>query len=91
MNDWYSLGVALRISPSKLEEIQKSAPQDGIQRWRIQLLQHWLNTTPDASWSMLVTALEKISHHTLCARLRAKYHIPQPTGTVTIIQCCVHF
>ena len=66
MNDWYSLGVALRISPSKLEEIQKSAPQDGIQRWRIQLLQHWLNTTPDASWSMLVIALEKIGHHTYC-------------------------
>ena len=31
MSDWYSLGVALRVPPSKLEEIQKSNPQEGIQ------------------------------------------------------------
>ena len=35
MNDWYSLGVALRVHPNKLQEIQKSSPREGIQRWRI--------------------------------------------------------
>ena len=80
MNDWYSLGVALRIHPNKLQEIQKSSPQEGIQRWRIDLLQYWLNSTPDASWNDIVVALESIGHHTLSARLQHKYNVPA-TGT----------
>ena len=80
MSDWYSLGVTLMVPPSKLEEIQKSSPQEGIQRWRINLLQYWLNSTPSASWRDIVAALEKIGHHTLSARLREKYqYIPQTT------------
>ena len=67
MNDWYSLGVALRVHPNKLQEIQKSSPREGIQRWRIDLLQHWLSSTPNASWSMIVVALERIDHHVLAA------------------------
>ena len=64
MNDWYSLGVALRVPPSKLKEIRQSAPQEGIQYWRIELLQYWLDSTPSASWRDIVTALEKIGQHT---------------------------
>ena len=82
MNDWYSLGVALRVHPNKLQEIQKSSPQEGIQRWRIDLLHYWLNSTPDASWNDIVVALEKIGHNTLSVQLRAKYHFLQIIGTV---------
>ena len=83
MKDWYSLGVALRVHPNELQEIQKSSPQDGIQRWRIDLFQHWLDSTPDASWNMIITALEKIGHHALSARLKLKY-LPPTTGTVSV-------
>ena len=76
MMDWYSLGVALRIHPNKLQEIQKLSPLEGIQRWRIDLLQHWLNSTPDASWSDIIVALKTIGHHTLSAKLREKYILP---------------
>ena len=76
MSDWYALGVALKVPPSKLKEIRQSAPQEGIQYWRIELLQYWLDSTPDASWSMIITALEKIGHHTLSARLRDNHIIP---------------
>ena len=76
MMDWYSLGVALRVHPNKLQEIQKSCPQEGIQRWRIDMLQHWLNSTPDASWNDIIAALKKIGHHTLSAKLREKYNLP---------------
>ena len=91
MSDWYSLGVALRVPPSKLKEIRQSAPQEGIQYWRIELLQYWLDSTPSASWRDVVTALEKIGQHTLSARLREKYHITQTTsGTVgtAIVHAC---
>ena len=80
INDWYSLGVALMVPLSKLEEIQKSTPQEGIQRWRINLLQYWLNSTPSASWRNIVAALEKIGHHTLSAQLRDKYMSQTTTG-----------
>ena len=76
MMDWYSLGVALRVHPNKLQEIQKSCPQEGIQRWRIDMLQHWLNSTPDASWNDIIAALKTIGHHTLSAKLREKYNLP---------------
>ena len=76
MMDWYSLGVALRIHPNKLLEIQKLSPLEGIQRWRIDLLQHWLNSTPDASWNDIIVALKTIGHHTLSAKLREKYISP---------------
>ena len=80
MNDWYSLGVTLLVPVSKLQEIMVLSPQGGIARWRIDLLQHWLDSTPTASWSDIITALEKIGHHTLSARLRTKY-LPSTTTT----------
>ena len=80
MNDWYSLGVALLVPVSKLQEIMVLSPEGGIARWRIDLLQHWLDSTPTASWSDIITALEKIGHHTLSARLRTKY-LPSATTT----------
>ena len=80
MNDWYSLGVALLVPVSKLQEIMVLSPQGGIARWRINLLQHWLDSTPTASWSDIITALEKIGHHTLSAILRTKY-LPSTTST----------
>ena len=84
MNDWYSLGVALLVPVSKLKEIMTSCPQEGTARWRIDLLQHWLDSTPTASWSDIITALEKIGHHTLSARLRTKY-LPSATTTTGIL------
>ena len=76
MKDWYPLGVALRINPDKLQEIQILSPHEGIPRWRIDLLQYWLNSTPDASWNDIIVALKTIGHHTLSAKLREKYILP---------------
>ena len=83
MNDWYSLGVALLVPVSKLQEIMALSPLGGIARWRIDLLQHWLDSTPTALWSDIITALEKIGHQTLSARLRTVY-LPSATTTTGI-------
>ena len=82
MNDWYSLGVALLVPVGKLKEIITSCPQEGTARWRIDLLQYWLESTPTASWSDIIAALEKIGHHTLSTRLRSKY-LPSSATTTT--------
>ena len=81
MNDWYSLGVALLVPVSKLQEIMALSPQGGIARWRIDLLQYWLDSTPTASWTDVITALEKIGHHTLSTRLRSNYLLSATTIT----------
>ena len=89
MNDWYSLGVALRVHPNKLQEIQKLSPLEGIQRWRIDLLQYWLNSAPNASWNDIIVALESIGHHTLSARLQHKYNLPTGTDCFILIQAMI--
>ena len=73
MNDWYSLGVALLVPVSKLQEIMALSLQGGIARWRIDLLQYWLDSTPTASWTDIISALEKIDRRTLSTRLRSMY------------------
>ena len=81
MNDWYSLGVSLLVPVSKLQEIVTMSPQGGTARWRIDLLQYWLDSTPTASWSDIITALEKIGHRTLSSNLRSKYLLSTTTIT----------
>ena len=73
VDDWYSLGVALGVSTQKLRDIQTSNSQEGIQRWRIDMYQYWLNSTPTASWEAVISALEQLDHFTLAARLKSKY------------------
>lgn len=84
MNDWYKLGVQLRMPVAVLEQIVSQSPHGGIQRWRIDLLQRFLDSTPTASWRDIITALEKIGHRTLSARLKSKY-LKQTTGNCIII------
>ena len=81
MNDWYSLGVFLLVPVSKLQEIMTMSSQGGTARWRIDLLQYWLDSTPTASWSDIITALEKIGHRTLSSNLRLKYLLSTTTIT----------
>ena len=81
VDEWYLLGVVLKVPVSKLKEIQGSSPQAGIRFWRIDVLYHWLQSTPHASWNDIVLALKKIGQHTLSARLQEKYITPYTAGT----------
>ena len=81
IDQWYFLGVVLKVPVSKLKEIQGSSPQAGISFWRIEVLYHWLQSTPHASWNDIVLALKKISQHALSARLQEKYITPYTAGT----------
>ena len=71
--DWYTLGAVLGVRVRKLREIQESNNQGGVQRWKIDMFQSWLDSTPTASWEDVIRALEQLDHLTLAARLRSKY------------------
>ena len=81
VDEWYLLGVVLKVPVSKLKEIQGSSPQAGVRFWRIEVLYHWLQSTPHASWNDIVLALKKIGQHTLSVRLREKYITPYTACT----------
>ena len=81
VNEWYLLGVVLKVPISEIKKIQGLSPQAGIRFWRIKVLYHWLQSTPHASWNDIVLALKKIGQHTLSARLQEKYITPYIAGT----------
>ena len=66
-DDWIKIGTALGIPPITLQGIKASFPQGGPRQWMTEMIQYWLNTTPDAGWEQVVSALEQVdtglNHH----------------------------
>ena len=60
---WYDLGLELPVSNSKLKLIELDRSSEINTRFRL-MFQEWLDTTPNASWQQLVTALNKIEMKT---------------------------
>lgn len=73
VDDWYSFGIALGVPVSKLREIEASNPQGGVKRWRIDMLQYWLDTAPTASWKDVSRALQQTDHLMLAATVKSRY------------------
>ena len=88
--DWFTFGVLLGVTVRKLQEIKASNPQGGVQQWKIEMFQSWLDSTPTASWEDIIRALEQADHVTLATRLRSKYprHHPLP-GVCNYVSACV--
>ena len=73
VDDWFTFGVALGVPVRKLREIETSKPQGGVQRWKVDMFQSWLDSTPTASWEDVIKTLEHVDHVALATRLRSKY------------------
>ena len=54
---WYQLGVLLKLSAKKLEDIHK-LPDDSTYK-TTKMFELWLNTTPDATRKQVIDALRK--------------------------------
>ena len=60
---WHDLGLELVDSYSTLKVIEADHPSDVNTCCRV-MFEKWLEKTPDASWSKLVTALNNIKMNT---------------------------
>ena len=60
---WCDLGLELAVSDSKLKLIELDRSSEINTRFRL-MFREWLDTTPDASWQQLVTALNNIKMKT---------------------------
>ena len=57
-NKWYELGIQL-LNESQLPRLNgiRAVYANDHQRGCVEMLQHWLNITPEASWDNLIHAL----------------------------------
>ena len=61
----YQLGIQLKIDSSILDTIERNHPKD-IDQQKTEVIQHWLRNSPDASWTTLAKAVERIQGHAKC-------------------------
>ena len=62
VNKWYELGLWLDVSDVDLKIFKTDSATDVTGRCQ-KMFQKWLEKTCNASWSQLVTALDKIELH----------------------------
>ena len=60
---WRDLGLELLVDNKSLKEIEANHPGDVSARCRA-MFEKWLEKSPNASWSQLVTSLNKIGLNT---------------------------
>ena len=68
----YQLGIQLKIDSSELDTIEKNHPGD-IDRQKTEVVKYWLRNSPEASWTTLASAVERMGGHSkLAETLRGK-------------------
>ena len=66
----YKLGIQLKIDSSTLKTIEENHRGD-IDRQKTEVIEHWLHNSPDASWTTLANAVERMGGHSkLVGRLK---------------------
>ena len=66
----YQLGIQLKIDSSELDSIEKNHPRD-VDQQKTEVIKYWLCNSPDASWTTLANAVERMGRHAnIVQRLR---------------------
>jgi len=71
VSDWYQLGIILGILPAKLRKIEEN--YRGNDRRKTETLDTWLQQTPNASWSNVVSALQQMGENTVAESVQQQY------------------
>ena len=72
VNKPYQLGIQLKVDLAELDSIEKNHLRD-IDRQKTEVIKYWLRNSPDASWTTLANAMERMGGHAKLAQtLREK-------------------
>ena len=71
VSEWYQLGIILGILPVKLKKIEEDC--QGSDRRKIETLDTWLQQTPSASWSDVVSALQQLGKNAVAQSVHQQY------------------
>ena len=63
----YQLGIQLKIDSSELDTIERDHPRDN-DRQKTEVVKYWLRNSPDASWTTLANAVERMGGYARLAR-----------------------
>ena len=58
----YELGIQLKVDLAELDSIEKNHSKD-IDRQKTEVIKYWLRNSPDASWTALANAVERMGGH----------------------------
>ena len=75
VTDWYMLGMYLKLPRDKLTEIERQFSGHGARRCKLEMFDLWMKLNPDASWELIVLALEKCGETALAGHVRER-HLP---------------
>ena len=83
--EWFQFGILLGIPHYELSIIM--ADYQDVRRCKTEMLQWWLNNSPEAKWSTIVQALVKARMKSLACKiavdhgiLHVTYYIHQPSS-----------
>jgi len=69
--NWYQLGIQLGVPTSELRKIEDEYQRSD--RRKSETLDTWLQQTPSASWSGVVSALQQMGENTVAESVRQNY------------------
>ena len=79
--DWFSLGLNLGLQKHELTKIERD--YQGNDRRRVEMLDLWLQRTPNATWEDVVRTLQQMGENVVAENIREKYirgrsKLPEP-------------
>lgn len=79
---YHKIGIQLGISGNKIKAIEANYPL--VERRLSEVVSFWLFNHPEASWMILIKALESdsIKEKVLAQRIRRKYSTTGPPSTI---------
>ena len=76
VNEWFELGQQLGLEFDVLEKIQIDKDKYGLKRQRGKMVNTWLRSDPEASWSKLCVALDTIGERAVAQNIRESFRDP---------------
>ena len=71
--NWFLLGINLGLPKYELSKIQQNYASQGIDQQRLEMLDLWLQRTPNATWEDVVRALQQMGENRVAENIHEKY------------------
>ena len=73
VTNWFLLGINLRLPKHELSKIQQDYAHQGNDQQKLEMLDLWLQRTPNATSEDVVRALEQMGENRVAENIREKY------------------
>ena len=74
VTDWYTIGINLGLETTQLDDIHVTYHAHGVNRCKTKMFDVWLKSSPDASWTDLITALRDMDENTAASEIQTGKH-----------------